>query len=271
MTPVAVSLAAVVAALGVVGAVALLVPAGGPAGSGARLLGGLTRRRPGPSVVLALAGAAVALLLTVDGRRAVVVGVGVGCAAAAASLVRRARRARIAERRRAQVVEVCETLVGELRSGQPLLAGLERCREAWPAFSSVVAAARLGADVPTALRRRAELPGAEGLREVASAWQVAERSGSGLALALARVAETARERERTRHLVQAELSSAQATARLVAVLPLVSLAMSAGIGGHPWRFLLDTPAGLACLAGGAVCAYLGLLWIDLIAVSVLRP
>jgi tight adherence protein B len=87
---------------------------------------------------------------------------------------------------------------------------------------------------------------------------------------LAQVAETARVRQGTRHLVQGELASAQATARLVTLLPVASLAMSAGIGGDPWHFLLGTPVGLACLGAGACFAFAGLLWIDRIAGAVLR-
>ena len=123
--------------------------------------------------------------------------------------------------------------------------------------------------MPTALRRLAAQPGAEGLREVAAAWQLSQRSGAGLATALAQVAGTARQRQATRHLVQGELASAQATARLVALLPVASLAMSAGIGGDPWHFLLGTPVGLTCLGVGACFALAGLLWIDRIAAAVL--
>ncbi len=105
---------------------------------------------------------------------------------------------------------------------------------------------------------------------MAAAWQVSQESGAGLATVLAQVARTARERESTRHLVRGELASAQATARLVAVLPLGSLAMSAGIGGDPWHFLLGTAVGLACLGAGCACAFAGLVWIDRIAANVLR-
>ncbi len=210
-----------------------------------------------------------AVLLLVDGLRLVLVLVLVACGGGVAVLVGRSRGARAAERRRAQVVEVCEALAGELRAGQPQVAGLARCAEVWPAFEPVVAAGRLGADVPTALRRLAALPGAEGLRELASAWQVSERSGAGLAAALTRVAATARAREATRSVVAGELASARATARLVALLPVASLAMSAGIGGDPWQFLLATPVGVGCLGAGAACAFAGLLWIDRIAETVL--
>ena len=230
----------------------------------------LSRIRPGPGLAAAMTAAAAALLLSVDGLRLVLALIVLGCVWAALLLGRRARRARAAERRQVRVVEVCEALVGELRAGQPLVRSLEHCSEVWSDFEPVVAAGRLGADVPSALRRLADLPGAGGLREVAAAWQVSQDSGAGLASALSQVADTARQRHATRHLVQGELASAQATARLVALLPLAALGMSSGIGGDPWHFLLGTAVGLACLGLGAVFAFAGLLWIDRIADAVLR-
>ena len=258
----------VLAVLAAAAAVALLWPARGRA---ARSAGG-TPRGPAllPAVVVTPAGAAGALLVLADGTRLALGLVSLGAAGGTGLLVRRGRAAKAAAARQAVVVDVCEALVGELRAGQPLTTSLEHCRELWPDLEPVVAAARLGADVPAALRRLAGVRGAEGLSEVASAWRVSERSGAGLAAALGQVALTARERQGTRRLVQGELASAQATARLVAVLPLASLAMSAGVGGHPWHFLLGTPAGVSCLGLGALFAFAGLLWIDRIAATVLR-
>jgi tight adherence protein B len=226
--------------------------------------------RPGPGSLVALTAVMAGLLVVLDGTRLALGLVLLAGAAAAAVLARRARAARRAAARRAAVVEVCEALAGELRAGLPFVAALEHCLDLWSDLEPVVAAARLGADVPAALRRLARSPGAEGLADVAAAWQVSQRSGAGLAAALAQVARTARARQATRLLVQGELASAQATARLVAGLPLASLAMSAGIGGHPWHFLLGTPVGVACLAGGVAFAFAGLLWIDRIAAGVLR-
>lgn len=225
--------------------------------------------RGGPGMTVALAGVAAVLLALLDGTRLALGLVLLGGTIAAVSLVRRARVSARATARRSAVVEVCEALVGELRAGQPNVASLEHCVDLWPELEPVAAAARLGADVPAALRRLARATGAEGLAELASAWQVSERSGAGLAAALSQVARTARARQATRLLVQGELASAQATARLVAVLPVGSLAMSAGIGGDPWHFLLATPVGVACLGGGVLCAFAGLLWIDRIAAGVL--
>jgi tight adherence protein B len=258
------------AVLAAAAAAALWVPAP-PSIAGRTFRRSLSRPdRAGPALTVVAAGAATTLLVSVEGLRLVLALIVLACVGGAVLLVRRSRRARAAEQRQRMVVEVCEALVGELSAGQPLVTSLHHCCEVWPAFEPVAAAARLGADVPAALRRLSTRPGAEGLREVAAAWQVSERSGAGLATALAQVAQTARERQGTRHLVRGELASAQATARLVALLPVASLAMSAGIGGNPWHFLLETPAGLACLALGALFAFLGLLWIDRIAAAVLR-
>lgn len=264
----ATSSAVVAAVLAALTTMLLGRPASRVAARPVRVLAGRVRAGPVSSGVLAVVTGVVAA--TVDGTRLALALVVLASTAAVAVLARRAVHARAAERRRAQVVEVCEALVGELRAGQPPVAALEHCREVWPELDPVVMAARLGADVAAALRRLARTAGAEGLQEVAAAWQVSQRSGAGLATALGQVAATARARQSTRQLVRGELSSAQATARLVALLPVASLAMSAGIGGHPWHFLLATSVGLGCLGAGVLLVFLGLLWIDVIAAAVLR-
>lgn len=189
---------------------------------------------------------------------------------ALARMVAGTRRRKTAERREERVLELSEVLISELRSGQPPVTALEHCVEVWPEFEPVATAARLGADVPVALRRVANTPGASGLRDIAGAWSVSQGTGAGLAAALTQVAASARESQGTRRLIAGELASAQATARLVAALPLVTLAMGSGIGGDPWGFLVGTPAGLACLASGLALGFLGLFWIERIAVAVMR-
>jgi tight adherence protein B len=227
--------------------------------------------RTGPATTLVLGLAAGALVTLLDGTDLAVGLVALGAATGVLQIWRRGRRRRTQDRRRAAVVEVGEALVGELRAGRPVVLALERGREVWPEFGPVAGAARLGADVPAALRRLAAAPGAEGLREVAAAWQVSERSGATLSSALGQVVESARVQQATAHLVRSELASAQATARLVACLPVATLAMSSGIGADPWGFLLHEPAGLACLASGVGLILTGLWWIDRIAAAVTAP
>jgi tight adherence protein B len=222
-----------------------------------------------PAIVVAvLLGA---LIVNVEGTVLALGVVAVGAAAGAWRMTARGRERRVAQERADRVVEVCEALAGELRAGQPPLRALRHCVEVWSELEPVATAGELGADVPRALRKLASLPGASGLAEVASAWQVSHGSGGTMALALGRVAESSRRSRAAQRLVASELASAQATARLVAVLPVAVLAMGSGLGGDPWAFLLNTPVGLGCLALGLVLAYTGLTWIERIAVTAVDP
>ena len=180
------------------------------------------------------------------------------------------RRRRAADT--AAVLEVCDLLAAELAVGRPPGAALRSAGQLWPPLGPVVEAFHLGADVPAALRSLArDRPGAADLRLVAGAWQVAHHSGHGLAAALTRTSRGIRARRRTRRLVDSELASARATARLVALLPLVVLLMGSGAGSDPWGFLLTTPIGLACLASGLGLIGLGLWWIERLADAAAGP
>jgi tight adherence protein B len=257
---------AAVAAVLTATAVALLVPARHapddlPPGA---------RSRGSPPLLLPLAGATgvAAAVVLLDGSRLVA-----GLAAVLACFgvvrsVRERRAARARARHRALVVEVGEAMVGELRAGRPQLHALVRAGEVWPELAPVVAAARLGSDVPDALRDLARRSGAEGLADLAAAWQLSTGSGAALASSLAQVVASARAREHASSLVAGELASARATARLVALLPLGTLAMASGLGASPWAFLVGSPVGSACLLAGVALVVAGLAWIDRIAGSV---
>jgi tight adherence protein B len=218
----------------------------------------------------------VALLAAVVGlavppRHWLATGVVASAGIGVAVLARRARQRRVVGLRRCEAQGFCEDLAAELAAGLPAGRSLDSATARRPGYERVAAAHRLGGSVPDALRELAGDPGAEDLRLVAAAWQVGQHSGAGLAVTLAGVAGSIRERQSTRRVVESELASARATARLVAGLPLLTLALGSGAGGNPYAFLLLSPLGLACLAGGLALGFAGLAWIEAIAAGVEGP
>ncbi|HWJ81803.1 MAG TPA: type II secretion system F family protein [Nocardioides sp.] len=243
---------------------ALLVP--GPAAAPGRA----PRGRPGAPSLVGV-GALLAVVVGVGSpRTAVLAVVGVTATVAGARLVARQRAVRAEAAVRSRVVELCATLHAELAAGQAPAAALGRAAADWSVLAPAARTAATGGDVPAALRTLTEAPGAGDLRVVAAAWQVAHRTGHGLADTVARVAEELRAAEQTRRVVTGELASARATARLVAVLPLLALLMGSSTGADPWSFLLGHPLGLVCLAAGLGFLLAGLSWIEALARDVER-
>jgi tight adherence protein B len=227
------------------------------------------RRTPVLVVLVGAAAAAVGLMLGAPGPTVLLL-IGLGVTGAIRRLWRNGRRAHAAAITRDRVLECCDLLAAELASGRPPGSAFALASEVWPALAPVATSHALGGDVAGAMHRLSAEPGAEGLRLVAAAWQVSHRTGRGLADALARVADGLRATRATDRVVQGELASARATARLVAALPLLTMVMATGAGADPVTFLIDSPLGLGCLAGGLAFGFVGLAWIDRIARDVQR-
>lgn len=182
---------------------------------------------------------------------------------------RKRRRRATEENTAAAVAQLSATLAGDLRAGlspHGALAGAV-LSEGWPdrpglaeSATLLLAAARFGGDVPAALRTAARQPGAEGLAGVAACWQVAVDGGAGLADGLDRIADALRAERDQREDLRAQLAGPRATAVMLALLPVVGVALGAGLGADPLRVLLDSPAGLVCLLVGGLLEWTGLAW-----------
>lgn len=251
---------------------ATMVLAGSAAGLAVVLLVAPTLRLPraGPRTPPRwLLPASVALvagpLLATSPRTGVLAAIAGATMAAALALRQRRVRGRAAVDAAGRVLETCDALAAELAAGLPPGRALRRAATAWPDLRPVAETHALGGDVPDALRALAAAPGAHDLRLLAAAWAVAHRTGHGLADAIGACAESLRAAGATRRVVEGELASARATARLVAALPVLALLMGSGAGSDPIGFLLGHPVGLACLAGGLAFGLAGLWWIERIA------
>lgn len=240
------------------------------------LAGGAPRRlrrlrlRPATVGIVVVVAAAAATVTVLDGAHVVLGLIALaGLGAGAREVARRGRMA-AADHRAEQLLAMCEGLAADLRAGRPPVTALASAADDWPELAPVVAAARLGADVPEALRALAVRPGAAQVRVVAAAWQVAHRSGAGLAGALTMAARHLRDDRATARVVATEMAAAQATARLLAALPLGVLLLGSGLGGDPVGFLVETTPGLVCLGTGLALEYAGLSWLARISDQVLR-
>ncbi|MET9799509.1 type II secretion system F family protein [Streptomyces sp. NPDC006368] len=187
---------------------------------------------------------------------------------AAVPLVRRrlvaGERRRARDRRAEAVIALCGAVVGELRAGWQPGQALRFAAGATGALggeeAAVFAAVRFGGDVPEALRRAAGEEGADGLAGMAACWQVAVDGGAGLAAGLDRLEAALRERRDQRERLRAQLAGAWVTVGMLALLPVVGLAMGWALGADPLRVLLHTPAGAVCLLVGGLLEGAGLWW-----------
>lgn len=263
------AVALVVMPLAAAACAALAMP--GPARSPERVRSDLSPRRGGRwTNLVGVLGVLVGLGVVVGARWLPVL---VGLASVVATVGLLLGRARSQRRMRAtadEVARACQVLAGQLRIGQIPVVALRTAAEDSPVLERAVATHQVGGEVPAALRRVAEQPGADGLRALAAAWQLAERSGAPLAEAAERVTRRLAEQGDLRRAVAAELAPARATGKLLAGLPVVGLAMGFMVGGSPDEFLLQTWLGRWLLAAALVLACVGVLWTELLADRVER-
>lgn len=96
--------------------------------------------------------------------------------------------------------------------------------------------------------------------EVAAAWSVSASVGAPLADTLRSFAAALRDARETADQVRVALAEPAGTARLMAWLPLVGVALGGALGLDTLGILVTQPAGIACLVGGVALVVIAQRW-----------
>lgn len=214
-------------------------------------------------VLLGLAAAAGALRAGLAGGLAAALVAGTAATCWRGSRVRRAAATAATE-----LSDALGILLAELRAGahpaDAVQAAADSCAEVTSdvvqALATAAAAARLGGDVPAALRSAGPAQLRCWWHQLAGAWSLAEQHGIALADVLDAVRCAAEHRVRFAAEVQARLAGPRATAMVLAGLPLLGLALGQALGASPWRVLCETPMGHLLLVIGTALACAGVWW-----------
>jgi tight adherence protein B len=171
---------------------------------------------------------------------------------------RRRGRARAAKEPGAEAVATTVLSLAVL-----LQAGVAPAR-AWTHLSQTgdEAAARIVAALAhdTPLARAIAEVGGSAWREVAVAYQVATTVGAPLAACLRSLSAALSDAQEAADDVRVALAEPAGTARLMAWLPLLALALGAALGFDTFVTLVATPLGLACLVAGVLLIVVAQRW-----------
>lgn len=218
-------------------------------------------RVPPAAVVAGAAGTAVAVLVL---GPVVMVLVALGLAVTPL-IARRRRRARALVARRGQLPRALEGLAAALRSGSSLPVALDEAGRATPhplgpELQALALGAGRGQSMAVVLDGWTRRHDDAGTRLAATALVLATVVGVTPARAVDGVAATLRERLELSAERRALASQARTSAVVLSAAP-VAFAVLLGMGdGAAGRFLLHSPAGWACIAGGLGLDALGAWW-----------
>jgi tight adherence protein B len=178
--------------------------------------------------------------------------------AMAGRIVRRYRAERDHESARRELSGAVSALTDECAAGAGLAAALAAAATVagryGQDFLAAAAQARSGEDVVAAWRARPELA------DVAAAYGLAARTGAPLASVLASVTNDLEADSALHSAVAAILAGPRSSAGLLAMLPVLGIALGFAMGAHPQRVLLHTRWGLADLVAGIAFDVAGVGW-----------
>ncbi len=169
-------------------------------------------------------------------------------------------------RRDAQLPEALERVASAVRAGRSLGAALREVATGTqpplgPELAVAAAALDAGAAVEGAVETwRATADPSGDLELAATALALGARAGGEVGRGCDRVAATLRERRELRGEARALATQARASAGLLTVAPLGFAGIVSMLEPGVLRFLLASPAGLACLLVGVTLDALGAIW-----------
>ncbi|WP_232835341.1 type II secretion system F family protein [Actinocorallia populi] len=170
------------------------------------------------------------------------------------------------------MIELCDALSAELTAGRtPEEALADAVASLPPALAAPLREVLSAQDLPSSLHKLSHRPGAQGLRLLAACWSIGVERGATFAPVIDGLAQGLRDAHDHHQQIKAQLAGTHATARLLAVLPCLGLAMSWSLGADPLRFLFTTLPGLACLLLALLLDAAGLFWTVRIAAKAERP
>jgi tight adherence protein B len=170
----------------------------------------------------------------------------------------RHRERTVDERRVRGLADALAGFAADLRAGRP---ADEAALGASRACPDGVTAEALGRAL-----RVPEVPGpaggawAEAVARIAAGVRLSTRTGCSMAAVACAVEDDLRHRVRQQQDLRTAVAAPQASALLLAGLPLLALAMGSGIGADPWHVLVATPVGNLLLVVGVGLEVAGLAW-----------
>ncbi len=176
-------------------------------------------------------------------------------------LIIRSNEQRKAKQAKALVIRFAKLMNGKLRIGLiPVTALVESASEC--GLDQLVATAKLGGDIPAALRQAANIPGQNGLRQISAAWELSQRSGAPIAGVLDRIVAGLRQDTEAEADVAIELAAARTTGRIMAVLPLAGIGFGYLAGADPINFITSNWIGELAFVSSVLLAAAGIFWLE---------
>jgi tight adherence protein B len=208
----------------------------------------------------AVAAAGIAVVVGIASTPLVAVLAAAGVLAAGRAWERRRRSARD-ERRLSGLAAALAGFAADLRAGRTFdeaaVAAAAACPDA--AVSEALGRALRAPEVATE-RPGEGRPWEDAVGRIAAGVRLSGRTGCSLAAVACAVEDDLRARLRQQQDLRTAVAAPQASAVLLAALPLLALAMGSGIGAEPWQVLTSTLAGNLLLVVGVGLEALGLAW-----------